>query len=77
MALQRPGAAARRWIAEGELGAINFVQSFFGSSPINLYRGRPEADRAAYGEGEAFFGPKPASYSDPRLARAAARARPS
>lgn len=59
---------ARRWIAQGLLGTITFVQSFFGSSPINLYRGRPEADGALYGEGAGFFGPKPSTYSDPRLA---------
>jgi predicted dehydrogenase len=59
---------ARDWIASGRLGTINYVQSFFGSSPVNLYRGNPEADPYAYGSGEAFFGPQPATYSDPRLA---------
>lgn len=59
---------ARRWIAEGRIGAINYVQSFFGSSPVNLYRGEPEADVYAYGEGAAFDGPLKTTYSDPRLA---------
>lgn len=58
----------RRWVADGQLGTITFLQSFFGSSPINLYRGRPDEDREAYGEGEAFFGPQPSTYSDPQLA---------
>jgi len=59
---------ARDWIAEGRLGTVNYVQSFFGSSPVNLYRGNPEADPYAYGSGDAFFGPQPSTYSDPRLA---------
>lgn len=59
---------AREWIASGRLGTVNYVQSFFGSSPINLYRGDPEADPYAYGSGDAYFGPQPNTYSDPRLA---------
>ena len=59
---------ARDWIASGRLGTITYVQSFFGSSPVNLYRGSPEADADAYGSGDAFFGPQPATYSDPQLA---------
>ncbi len=59
---------ARRWIAEGRIGAINYVQSFFGSSPVNLYRGEPEADVYAYGAGARFDGPLRSTYSDPRLA---------
>lgn len=59
---------ARQWIAEGRLGEIHFVQSFFGSSPLNLYRGNPEADVHAYGAGVAFDGPLKSTYSDPRLA---------
>lgn len=60
--------SARDWIAAGRLGTVTYVQSFFGSSPVNLYRGNPEADAYAYGSGDAFFGPQPATYSDPRLA---------
>ena len=41
VALQPAGADRPRWIAEGRIGSINYVQSFFGSSPVNLYRGRP------------------------------------
>jgi len=59
---------ARAWIAEGRLGTVNYVQSFFGSSPVNLYRGNPVADTYAYGSGDTFFGPQPATYSDPQLA---------
>jgi predicted dehydrogenase len=59
---------ARRWIAEGRLGSIVDVQSFFGSSPVNLYRGEPEADVYAYGTGDRFDGPLKTTYSDPRLA---------
>jgi predicted dehydrogenase len=59
---------ARRWIAEGRIGSIAYVQSFFGSSPINLYRGEPEADVYAYGAGDGFDGPLKSTYSDPRLA---------
>jgi predicted dehydrogenase len=59
---------ARQWIADGRLGEIHFVQSFFGSSPVNLYRGNPEADVYAYGAGTSFDGPLPSTYSDPRLA---------
>ena len=59
---------ARDWIASGRLGTITYVQSFFGSSPVNLYRGAPEADADSYGSGDAFFGPQPETYSDPRLA---------
>jgi predicted dehydrogenase len=59
--------AARAWIAEGRLGRITFVQSFFGSSPIHLYRARPEED-PSYGTGDAFFGPRPTTYSDRQLA---------
>jgi predicted dehydrogenase len=59
---------ARRWIAEGRIGSIVYVQSFFGSSPVNLYRGRPEADVYAYGAGEGFDGPLKSTYSDPYLA---------
>ncbi len=58
---------ARRWIAEGRIGSINYVQSFFGSSPVNLYRGDPEADVYAYGAGTGFDGPLKSTYSDPRL----------
>ena len=58
---------ARAWIAEGRLGSINYVQSFFGSSPIDLYRARPEDD-PSYGAGDAFFGPRPTTYSDNELA---------
>ncbi len=59
---------AREWIREGRIGTIQYVQSFFGSSPVNLYRGEPKADIYAYGSGEAFDGPLPATYSEPRLA---------
>jgi predicted dehydrogenase len=59
---------ARSWIAEGRLGTVQYAQSFFGSSPVNLYRANPVADAYAYGSGEAFFGPQPATYSDPQLA---------
>jgi len=59
---------ARRWIAEGRIGSITYVQSFFGSSPVNLYRGEPEADVYAYGAGAGFDGPLKSTYSDPRLA---------
>jgi predicted dehydrogenase len=59
---------ARAWIADGRIGPIRYVQSFFGSSPVNLYRGQPEADAYAYGEGAAFDGPLPTTYSDPALA---------
>jgi predicted dehydrogenase len=59
---------ARRWIAEGRIGSIVYVQSFFGSSPVNLYRGEPEADVYAYGAGDRFDGPLKTTYSDPRLA---------
>ncbi len=59
---------ARQWIAEGRIGSIQYVQSFFGSSPVNLYRGDPEADIYAYGEGATFDGPLPTTYSDPYLA---------
>ncbi len=59
---------ARQWIAEGRIGSIHYAQSFFGSSPVNLYRGDPEADTYAYGEGDAFDGPLRTTYSDPRLA---------
>lgn len=40
----RQALQARSWIAEGRLGSLTYVQSFFGSSPINLYRGNPAAD---------------------------------
>lgn len=60
--------AARDWISSGRLGTVNYVQSFFGSSPVNLYRGDPGADVYAYGSGDTFFGPQPATYSDPQLA---------
>jgi predicted dehydrogenase len=59
---------ARNWIAEGRLGTVQYAQSFFGSSPVNLYRANPAADTYAYGSGDAFFGPQPATYSDPQLA---------
>ena len=59
---------ARGWIAEGRIGSIVYVQSFFGSSPVNLYRGEPEADVYAYGAGDRFDGPLKSTYSDPRLA---------
>ncbi len=59
---------ARDWIGGGRLGSIQYVQSFFGSSPINLYRGDPEADVYAYGAGESFDGPLKTTYSEPRLA---------
>ena len=59
---------ARRWIAEGRIGSIVYVQSFFGSSPVNLYRGEPEADVYAYGAGDRFDGPLKSTYSDPHLA---------
>lgn len=59
---------ARRWIAEGRIGSIAYVQSFFGSSPVNLYRGEPEADVYAYGAGDRFDGPLRSTYSDPYLA---------
>ena len=58
----------RRWIAEGRIGSITYVQSFFGSSPVNLYRGDPRADEYAYGSGAGFDGPLESTYSDPRLA---------
>lgn len=59
---------ARRWIEDGRLGRIQYVHSFFGSSPLNLYRGTPEADVDAYGIGANFDGPLRSTYSDPRLA---------
>ena len=59
---------AREWIAAGRIGTVNFVQSFFGSSPVNLYQGHPEADGYAYGTGDGFDGPLKTTYSDPRLA---------
>jgi predicted dehydrogenase len=59
---------ARQWISEGRIGSIQYVQSFFGSSPINLYRGDPGADIYAYGEGASFDGPLPTTYSDPHIA---------
>ena len=59
---------AREWIRQGRIGTIHYVQSFFGSSPVNLYRGEPRADVYAYGSGEGFDGPLPATYSEPRLA---------
>ncbi len=59
---------AREWIANGRIGSIVYVQSFFGSSPVNLYQGHPEADVYAYGAGDRFDGPLPTTYSDPRLA---------
>jgi predicted dehydrogenase len=59
---------ARQWIAEGRIGSIHYVQSFFGSSPVNLYRGDPEADVYAYGGGDSFDGPLKTTYSEPRLA---------
>lgn len=59
---------ARDWIAEGRIGELHYVQSFFGSSPVNLYRGVPEADVYAYGSGDTFDGPLPGTYSDPVLA---------
>lgn len=59
---------ARDWIAEGRLGSLQYVHTFFGSSPVNLYRGNPKADVYAYGEGESFDGPLTTTYSDPRLA---------
>ncbi len=59
---------ARQWIAEGRIGSIHYVQSFFGSSPVNLYRGDPEADVYAYGVGDAFDGPLRTTYSEPGLA---------
>ena len=59
---------ARRWIADGRIGSIVYVQSFFGSSPVNLYQGHPEADVYAYGAGDGFDGPLPTTYSDPKLA---------
>ena len=58
---------ARRWIADGRLGALTFVDSFFGSSPVDLYRGRPEV-YLEYGQGASFFGPRPATYSERGLA---------
>jgi predicted dehydrogenase len=58
---------ARRWMADGRLGTLTFVESFFGSSPVDLYRGRPEA-YPEYGQGASFFGPRPDTYSEPRLA---------
>jgi predicted dehydrogenase len=59
---------AREWIAAGRIGTVNYAQSFFGSSPVNLYQGRPEADEYAYGAGDRFDGPLKTTYSDPRLA---------
>lgn len=59
---------AREWIADGRIGEIQYVQSFFGSSPVNLYRGAPRADAYAYGSGDAFDGPLPGTYSEPALA---------
>ena len=58
----------RRWIAEGRIGSLVYVQSFFGSSPVNLYHGEPEADVYAYGAGDRFDGPLKSTYSDPHLA---------
>jgi predicted dehydrogenase len=63
----RQSLAARRWIEDGELGALTYVGSFFGSSAVDLYRGHPDA-YAEYGTGESFFGPRPATYSEPDLA---------
>lgn len=60
--------AARAWVAEGALGPLSYVQSFFGSSPLDLYRGRPEANARDYGAGEGFFGPRPTTYSRPEIA---------
>ena len=68
MSLQRAGADPPDAGSEGRIGAINYVQSFFGSSPVNLYRGEPEADVYAYGAGADFDGPLKSTYSDPRLA---------
>jgi predicted dehydrogenase len=59
---------ARQWIADGRIGSIHYVQSFMGSSPVNLYRGDPEADVYAYGAGDSFDGPLKTTYSEPRLA---------
>lgn len=59
---------ARRWVTNGRVGELQYVQSFFGSSPVNLYLGAPEADVYAYGAGDRFDGPLPSTYSDPWLA---------
>lgn len=58
---------ARRWIAAGEIGEISYVESFFGSNPLNLYRARPEESVEDYGEGNEFFAPRPTTYSDKSL----------
>lgn len=60
--------AARASIGAGELGQIRYVDSFFGSNPLNLYRARPEASTVDYGQGADFFGPRPSTYSDRALA---------
>jgi len=60
---------ARQWLEEGRIGDINYVHSFFGSSVLNLYRGKPEDyPDHLYGSGEAFHAPLPSTYSDPLLA---------
>ena len=50
----RPVAGSRT----GELGALTYVRSFFGSSAVNLYRGDPEA-YAEYGDGRVVLRPTP------------------
>ena len=60
--------AARDWIEAGEIGEVTYVESFFGSNPLNLYRARPQDSAADYGEGDDFFGPRPSTYSDRSLA---------
>ena len=60
---------ARQWLHQGRIGDINYVHSFFGSSVLNLYRGKPEDySEDVYGSGDAFHAPLPSTYSDPSLA---------
>ena len=57
---------ARRWIAEGRIGRLQYVASTFASVVRDLYAGRPDA--LAEELGYPVVAPGPASYSDPTVA---------
>jgi predicted dehydrogenase len=53
-------------IEDGDIGDPLFLNCFFGSTVIDLYRGRPWDHRAFSADGE-FFGPQAETYSRPNV----------
>jgi len=57
---------AKACIDTGRIGKTLFLSCFFGSTVLELYRGRPD-EYPQYGAGAQFFGPQRNTYSDPRI----------